>query len=184
MASLKLERVDKLVQEDIAGLNFSFTINAEVARPISQLENALPFKTSVLPERTKDFGFTEEELQGADGINKAIFVLRADNGRIYGYAAASTFWNKMVQLDYIGLDVSIRGSGNALRLLEAVKNWTREIGLTAVRIEGQSNNVSACRFYKKAGMIFGGYDEHLYNAIPDSQGEIAVFFYALLHSSG
>ncbi len=180
MTELKLERVSELTQKDIAGLNFSFTIKAEVAKPLSQLESDLPFQTSPLPERVKDFGFDEAELQGADGLNKIILVLRAEDGRVYGYAVASKNWNRMVLLDFIGLDVSARGYGNALRLLEAVKDWTREIGLSAVRIEGQSNNVAACRFYKKAGMVFAGYDEHLYSAIPESRGETAVFFYALL----
>ncbi|OAA62164.1 streptothricin-acetyltransferase [Cordyceps fumosorosea ARSEF 2679] len=180
MVELKLERVSHLTQKDIEGLDFSFTIEAEVARPISQLENDLPFQTLPLPKRVKDFGFDEDELQGGDGVNKAIFVLRAEDGRVYGYAVASRNWNRMVSLDFIGLDASVRGSGNALRLLEAVKTWTREIGLGAVRIEGQSNNVAACRFYKNAGLVFAGYDEHLYSAIPESRGEVAVFFYAVL----
>ncbi|KAJ3484961.1 hypothetical protein NLG97_g6923 [Lecanicillium saksenae] len=180
MRELTLERVSALTEKELTGLDFSFTIKAEVAKPISQLENDLPFKTSPLPERVKDFGFDEEELQGADNKNKVIFVLRGDDGRVYGYAVASKNWNRMVVLDFIGLDVNARGFGNALRLLEAVKDWTNEIGFSAVRIEGQSNNVAACRFYKKAGMVFGGYDEHLYSAIPESRGEVAVFFYALL----
>lgn len=180
MDELKFERVKGLTQSDIAGLDFSFRIKAEVAKPISQLESDLPFQTSPLPERVKDFGFNEEELHGADGLNKVIFVLKAEDGRVYGYTVASRNWNRMVSLDFIGLDVSMRGCGNALRLLGAVKDWTREIGLSALRIEGQSNNIAACRFYKKAGMVFAGYDEHLYSAIPESRGEIAVFLYALL----
>ncbi|OAQ95958.1 hypothetical protein LLEC1_01575 [Akanthomyces lecanii] len=180
MDELKLERVKELSQGDVAELDFSFRINAEVAKPISQLESGLPFQTSPLPERVKDFGFDEEELRGADGLNKVIFVLKDEDDRVYGYAVASKSWNMMVSLDFIGLDVSARGHGNALRLLEAVKDWTREIGLCGLRIEGQSNNIAACRFYKKAGLIFAGYDEHLYSAIPGSRGEVAVFFYALL----
>lgn len=177
---LSLERVTQLTAEDVKGLDFSFKINAEVSKPISQLENDLPFQTSPLPEKTKDFGFDEEDAQDADGIEKVIFVLKSADGRVHGYAIASKNWNRMVLLDYISLDVNIRGSGNALRLLDAVKDWAREIGLKAVRVEAQSNNVSACRFYKKAGLVFGGYDEHLYSAIPESKGETAVFFYALL----
>ncbi|KAM3558175.1 hypothetical protein MY1884_004145 [Beauveria asiatica] len=116
MIELQLERVNELTEKDVPGLEFSFSIDAEVAKPITQLENDLPFITSPLPERVKDFGFDEQELQGADGLTKVIFVLKAKNGRIY----------------------------------------------------------------KKAGMVFAGYDEHLYRAFPESRGEIAVFFYALL----
>lgn len=180
MSGLKLERVAKLTENDVAGLDLSFTIKEEVAKPISQLEGDLPFQTSPLPEKIKDFGFDEDELRGADGLNKVIFALKAEDGRVYGYAVASKNWNRMVVLDFIGVDASVRGDGNALRLLEAVKDWTREIGLGAVRVEAQSNNVMACRFYKKAGLVFAGYDEHLYSAIPESKGETAVFFYALL----
>lgn len=180
MSNLKLERVTRLTKEDVAGLDLSFIINSEVSRPITQLENNLPFQTSSLPARTKNFGFDEEEMQGADGINKVIFTLADEADRVQGYAVALKGWNKMVHLEYICLDTSIRGNGSAMRLLNAVKDWAREIGLGAIRVEAQSNNVGACKFYKKAGMLFGGYDDHLYSAIPENHQEVAVFFYALL----
>lgn len=179
MNDLKLERVRTFTETDVAGCDFSFKIYAEVAKPITQLALDRNFTTSPLPERTKDFGFDPEDFTGADGKQKVIFALKRDE-KTLGIATASKGWNNMVHLDYIGLDASIRGAGNAQRLLNAVLDWTREIGLAALRIECQSNNVSACRFYKKAGMAFGGYDENLYMGIPELKAETAVFFYHIL----
>ncbi len=179
MAGLQLERVSTLTKPDVAGCDFSFKIASEVAKPLSQLELDQPFTTSPLPERTKDFGFDDDDFKGADGKQRVIFVLKSD-GKIRGYSTASRGWNNMVHLDYICLDTSLRGNGNAMRLLNAVREWTREIGLDCIRVEGQSNNVSACRFYKKAGLAFGGYDEYLFRAIPENKSETAVFFYEML----
>ena len=181
MNNLQLQRVSSLTEKDVAECDFSFKIRAEVAKPITQLALDHNFTVSPLPERTKIFDFDLNDFSSTDDKQTVIFVLKK-NKKIYGFAAASKGWNNMVHLDYIGLDVSIRGAGNAQKLLNAVINWTREIGLDALRIECQSNNVLACRFYKKAGMTFGGYDESLYWAIPDSKDEIAVFFYYMLNN--
>lgn len=179
MTDLQLERVPTLTEPEVAGCDFSFKISSEVAKPLSQLALDQPFTTSPLPERTKDFGFDDEYFQDADGKQRVIFVLKKD-GKPRGYATASRGWNNMVHLDYICLDTSIRGHGNAMRLLNAVREWAREIGLSCIRIEGQSNNIPACRFYKKAGLAFGGYDEYLFHSIPENKGETAVFFYDVL----
>ncbi len=179
MADLKVERVSTLTGPEVAHCDFSFKISSEVAKPLTQLALDQPFTTSPLPERTKDFGFDDEYFESADGNQRVLFVLKNDD-KILGYSTASKDWNNMVHLDYICLDTSIRGNGNAMRLLKAVRSWTREIGLKHIRVEGQSNNVPACRFYKKAGLIFGGYDEYMYRAIPESSSETAVFFYDLL----
>jgi streptothricin acetyltransferase len=179
MADLQLERVSTLTEPEVAHCDFSFKISSEVAKPLSQLALEQPFTTSPLPERTKDFGFDDEYFENADGKQRVLFVLKKDD-TIFGYSTASRGWNNMVHLDYICLDASIRGNGNAMRLLNAVREWTREIGLKHIRIEGQSNNVSACRFYKKAGLVFGGYDEYLFRAIPENSSESAVFFYDTL----
>jgi GNAT superfamily N-acetyltransferase len=128
MGDLKLERVSTLVEADIAECDFSFKICAEVAKPITQLALEQNFTTSPLPERTKDFGFDPGDFTGADGKKNVILVLKKDE-KIFGLATASKGWNNMVHLNYIGLDVGIRGAGNAQRLLNAVLDWTHEIGL-------------------------------------------------------
>lgn len=176
MGELVLEQVSSLTEEQVKHCDFTFIIREEVAKPVTQLALDQPIKTSPVPEFTKDFGFDTEELRSADGLENAIFTLNKD-GKVYAYVVARKAWNGMAQLEYICLDKSIRGNGNAHRLFHAILDWARDVGLDFLRLECQSNNVSACRFYKKAGMVFGGYDECLYKAIPENQHETALYFY-------
>lgn len=168
-----------MAQEQVKHCDFSFTTKTQVAKPYSQLALDQPIDTAPLPELTKDFGFDSDDASDADGLQKVIFTLERDN-QVWAYAIAAKGWNRMVHLEYIALDRTIRGHGNAIMLLDAVADWTKEVGVNAIRAECQSNNVSACRLYKKAGFVFGGYDEHLYKAIPESRAETAIFMYKFL----
>lgn len=85
----------------------------------------------------------------------------------------------MVEICWIVLDVSIRGHGYGKMLLDEVLMWARQLGVAGVRLESQSNNVAACRFYKRYGFKFGGYDEYLYRGIPQNKQETAIFWYYL-----
>lgn len=182
MSNLTLRRVSSLTREQVQHCDFSFKTNIQVAKPYSQLELDQPIATAPLPELTKDFGFDAEDASGADGLQKVIVVLEGDN-KVWAYAIATKGWNNMVHLEYIALDRTVRGHGNAILLLEAVADWTKEVGLIAIRAECQSNNVAACRLYKKAGFVFGGYDEYLYKAIPETRAETAIFMYKFLNKT-
>lgn len=182
MADLTIKRASSLVQAQVSHCDFSFTTSSKI-HPISQLATDQPITTIPIHELVKDFGFDADDFEGLNGVSKALFTLQKtdENQKIYGYALAQKGWNEMVHVGYICLDKSVRGTGSGARLLDAVEAWTREIGLTGIRVEGQSNNVAANMFYRKAGFAFGGYDEFLYRAIPKTRDETAVFWYKMLN---
>jgi streptothricin acetyltransferase len=50
-------------------------------------------------------------------------------------------------------------------------------GLPGVRLETQSNNVAACRFYERQGFVLKGFDADLYRGEMPGTREIALFWY-------
>lgn len=53
--------------------------------------------------------------------------------------------------------------------------------LRAIRLETQSSNVSACRFYARYGFVLGGYDRYLYSQLDeDVRGDVALYWYLFL----
>jgi ribosomal protein S18 acetylase RimI-like enzyme len=74
-----------------------------------------------------------------------------------------------------------RRRGLATLLMDKAVSWTREAGLSAIRLETQSNNVAACRFYQHYGFVLGGHDRFLYRELDDEySGEISLFWYLAL----
>lgn len=56
--------------------------------------------------------------------------------------------------------------------------WAEAVGLNTIRLETQSNNVAACRFYQRFGFVLGGYDRYLYCRMdPDVSADVALFWY-------
>lgn len=176
MSQLKLERLSSLKEHQISNKDFSFDISRQIAQPLTQLANDGQLTTTPTGKTTKTFEFDESEFDGADGKEKVIFALTNEDG-VLAYILADKGWNKMVHVQYIAVDKSIRRGGNARRLVEAVVEWAKEIGFKAVRIEAQTNNISACLFWKRCGFVFGGYDEMLYRCSDGVEQEQAVFLY-------
>ncbi|OAQ87493.1 streptothricin-acetyltransferase [Purpureocillium lilacinum] len=193
---MEIARVPRITQADIAACDFSFNISEVVAKPYHHLALDQPIATTpVEPPRTKSYGFAEEDFDEPGTAESVILALTAPSDddkddcdgaaaskgrRILGYAFAFKDWNGMATLNTIALDASLRGKGQGKRLFGAVVEWAREVGVKGIRVETQSNNVPACRFYKKQGLSFGGYDEYLYRAIEEHKAETAIYWYYML----
>lgn len=176
---MEIRRATKLTKEDIAGRDFSFEISAEVAKPYDALTRAETIVTNPVPVVKKDFGFDESEFENIKDHEAALFTI-AEAEVVYGYVHAAKSWNNMVEIRWIVLDVSIRGRGYGKMLLDEVLEWALQLGVAGIRLESQSNNVAACRFYKRYGFKFGGYDEYLYRGIARNKQETAFFWYFML----
>ncbi|KAL7897500.1 acyl-CoA N-acyltransferase [Trichoderma sp. SZMC 28014] len=176
---MKVHRASGLTKKDISGRDFSFEISAEVAKPYDALMQAEIILTNPVPATRKDFGFDESEFQNIKDHDAALFTIMEDD-IVYGYIHATRSWNNMVEIHWIVLDVSVRGHGYGKMLLDEVLKWARQLGVAGIRLESQSNNVAACRFYKRYGFRFGGYDEYLYRGIPQNKQETAFFWYYFL----
>ncbi|KAL7919116.1 acyl-CoA N-acyltransferase [Trichoderma austrokoningii] len=176
---MEIYRATSLTKNDISGRDFTFEVSAEVAKPYDALIRDEAIVTNPVPVVKKDFGFDELEFKNIRDHDAALFTLVEDE-KVYGYIHAIKSWNNMVEIRWIVLDASIRDHGYGKMLLDEVLTWARRLGVAGIRLESQSNNVPACRFYKRYGFKFGGYDEYLYRGIVQNKHETAFFWYYML----
>ena len=64
--------------------------------------------------------------------------------------------------------------------MDALRLWASGRRLAGIRLETQSNNLAACRFYESCRFVLGGYDRHLYKALHPGTREVALFWYLML----
>jgi len=166
-----IETADRLTAADVAPCDFSFDILCELVAPYRDpVEHARP----VEPYR-KAYVFDAEDFAEI-GPDRLLAVAR-DGGRLCGYILMSESWNGYASIDDIAVDRAVRGSGLGTRLMDRAVQWARERRLPGMRLETQSNNVPACRFYQRYGFVLGGYDEHQYGTFPALRHEVALFWY-------
>ncbi|MFC6445009.1 GNAT family N-acetyltransferase [Shinella zoogloeoides] len=173
-------RVRLASQEDMTALaacDFSFLVTREAVPPFEGewLAHARPVEPY-----PKSYGFDAAEFASClQDANKALFVIIGDETPV-GYIALSTGWNNLAFVDDLAVDAEWRGTGAAQRLMQQAIQWAREKDLPGLRLETQTNNVAACRFYLRQGFVLGGHDRHLYEGLSPGTRETALFFYRLL----
>jgi streptothricin acetyltransferase len=160
----------------LAACDFSFLITQIAVGPFDGPR--LGRVAQVEPAYRKNYGFDGQEVGSyIDGEDSTLFVVETQVGLPVGYAAVSHGWNDFAFVDDIAVDANHRGSGLARQLMDAAVAWGLRQGLPGIRLETQSNNVGACRFYESYGFELGGYDRHFYEALHPGTEEIALFWY-------
>ena len=175
---MEIRRATGIPADTILGRNFSFTVTEEIAACTYTTICGRTLVTRPVLPYLKDNGADPDEFRDISGPDRALFVL-AQGDAIFGYALARKSWNRMVGLEDIALDTSVRARGHGKRLVETVIDWARDQGVDAVRAETQSTNVAACRLYKACGFELGGYDKFLYRGIPEHRTAVALYWYYL-----
>ncbi|MCY1373078.1 dTDP-fucosamine acetyltransferase [compost metagenome] len=117
-----------------------------------------------------------ELLEAAAECDAALFVARAE-GRLLGYIALSISWNGYAEIDDIAVDASARRLGVAVAMKDKAVRWAKDRSLADLRLETQSNNVAACRFYTRYGFELAGFDRYLYAALTPGTREVALYWY-------
>jgi streptothricin acetyltransferase len=171
---MDVEEVSRLSRAEISHCDFSFDVTHELVTPYSD-----PF-VHVRPTTPYRKAYTFDDAEFMDiGPDRMLAVAR-DAGRVRGYILVSKSWNNYALVDDFAVDRTVRGSGVGRRLMDRAVLWTEERDLPGMRLETQTNNVPACRFYRRYGFELGGYDEHLYGALADVRAETALFWYLFL----
>ncbi|MDH0863984.1 GNAT family N-acetyltransferase [Mitsuaria sp. GD03876] len=153
--------------------DFSFDIDGRVMPPFDAPE----LRVEATPSRPKAYGLDDALFEPHDGDERVLFVAMSGDA-VAGYVSASRDWNRCVLIDDIAIARPFRRHGLAGALMKRVEDWTRTIGLSAIRLETQSNNVAACRFYQRYGFELGGFDRRLYRELDvDVRDEVALFWY-------
>jgi streptothricin acetyltransferase len=158
----------------LAACDFSFLVTREAMPPFE--EDWLAHARAVEPY-PKSYGFDAAELGAYIGADDRSLHLVIGDETPVGYIALSSGWNNFACVDDLAVDAEWRGTGAAQRLMQQAVIWAKEQGLPGIRLETQSNNVAACRFYLRQGFVLGGYDRHLYEGLSPGTRETALFFY-------
>ncbi|WP_172255043.1 GNAT family N-acetyltransferase [Saccharibacillus deserti] len=119
-----------------------------------------------------------ESYIGSD--RKAVF-LAFHGERCIGQIRLVQDWTGYAYIENIAVRGSHRGSGTAARLLDEAERWAREQELHGLSLEAQDDNLAACRFYLKQGMILGGADT-LKQAFNPEIGT-TLYFYKIFEAS-
>lgn len=177
----KVPRIRTARLDDAQALSradFSFSIAKEARGPFIESVGEIVAVTAY----TKTYGFDEAEFV-RHAREPDLFAIVADldghDGPV-GYALAAIDWSGFAVVDDIAVDRAHRGAGVARALMDAARPWASGRGLAGIRLETQSNNLAACRFYERCGFALGGYDRHLYQALHPGTREVALFWYLLL----
>ncbi len=173
---MKIDRVSLLTPAALSGCDFSFEVTEELVPPY---ENPFQHVAAVSPY-CKKYELVESDFILEEAYDDRLLLAAGEADRLQGYILASKSWNNYVQIDDFAVDRSARHLGIGRALMNVVVAWTRKENLPGIRLETQSNNVAACRFYYRYGFRLGGFDRQLYTVLKKERPEIALYWYLFL----
>jgi ribosomal protein S18 acetylase RimI-like enzyme len=175
---LVIRAPDERAIGDAYGFDDSFPVESELV--LFAEGGVVRYKVVPVPRYVKRYARTD--LSGyLDAPDKAVFLAYLD-GSVAGRVVLSEGWNRHAWIEDIAVDARRRRAGVGRALMNRAVAWAMERGLPGVRLETQSNNVTACRFYESCGYQLGGFDRDLYRGVDEGTAEIALFWY--LHFRG
>lgn len=178
---MRIEPADETFPAAARRCDFSFEVRAVAVPPFTG--PGLGAVEPVAPHHKSYDSDFRQLLRRAKARGRALFVAR-DGERMLGFIALSRAWNNYAEVDDFAVDVAARRFGVGRLLMDRAVAWAREQNLPGLRLETQSNNVPACRFYERYGFVLGGYDQHLYTALPAEDApvrpETALYWYLFL----
>lgn len=181
-APFLITTLPRLDASALAHCDFSFDVHAVAVPPFDG--DAIGATMAVPPYR-KDYGSghdLEPEPDGVLLVAHAPTTSRTSPEAVLGYVLVSHDWTGFALIDDLAVHRASRGCGIGRALLDAARDWARAAGLAGLRLETQSTNLPACRFYARQGLRLGGADRLLYAAIPGLAHETALFWYQLFNA--
>lgn len=169
----------RLAAGALAHCDFSFDVAAVAVPPFDGDDIGA---TVAVPPYRKDYGSGHDLEPEPDGV---LLVAHASSTpdtspeAVLGYVLASRDWTGFALVDDLAVHRASRGCGIGRALFDAARDWARGAGLAGLRLETQSTNLPACRFYARQGLRLGGADRLLYAALPGLGHETALFWYQL-----
>ncbi len=177
---MQIERVDAIAPSALARADFSFDIEYEAIAPFERpgMPDVVP-----VPPRIKHYGIDESMFEPDIDPSRLLLVAR-DGDDVAGYLLATRGWNDCASIDDIAVGRAYRRAGIGRRLMDEAVAWAAASNLRAIRLETQSSNVPACRFYARYGFVLGGYDRYLYSQLgTEVRSEVALFWYLFQSSA-
>jgi ribosomal protein S18 acetylase RimI-like enzyme len=170
---LVIRAADERAIGDAYGFDDSFPVDSEL---VSFAEGGVVrYEVAPVPRYVKRYARTDLSAY-LDSPDKTVFLAYLDGSGV-GRVVLSEGWNRYAWIEDIAVDARRRRAGVGRALMDRAVGWAMERGLPGVKLETQSNNVTACRFYESCGFRLGGFDRDLYQGLDEKTTEIAIFWY-------
>ncbi|MEG0183105.1 MAG: GNAT family N-acetyltransferase [Stenotrophomonas sp.] len=174
---MRIERVDSISAQALVAADFSFEIAEAAVPPFDG--PGMPRVEAVAP-RTKRYD-SDASLSDAAADAERLLLAAWHGEELAGYLLATVSWNGCASIDDIAVSRRCRRAGVAAQLMDSAVAWAAALKLRAIRLETQSSNVAACRFYARYGFVLGGSDRFLYSQLPgDVSADVALYWYLFL----
>lgn len=170
---LVVKALDELTLGDARKLDDSFLVESELR--LFAEDGVTHYE--VVPVSPYEKSYADEGLSDYQNLpDEAVFLAYLD-GSVAGRVVLSEGWNRYAWIEDIAVDARCRRLGVGRALMDRAIAWAIERGLPGIRLETQSNNVPACKFYEACGFQLGGFDRNLYRGLDEETTEIALFWY-------
>ncbi|HIP95938.1 MAG TPA: GNAT family N-acetyltransferase [Anaerolineae bacterium] len=139
-------------------------------------------------EKGRAYDLSAEDLARSRGLQKAgpqeaLQLVAEDRGRLVGLLEVERWnWNNSGWVWNLVVDRDYRRRGLGRKFVRRAIEWGRKLGLRALILETQNNNVHACRFYQAMGFRLCGINDHYYTNDDLAKGEVALFWVYELES--
>lgn len=172
---LRVVPLDKTNVVAAAAIDASFDVSEELE--VTIVEGRLQLVPHAVAPYRKSYLDAREDLDDAIAdADQAGFVALLDDTAV-GVVVVGHDWTGMALVDCFAVAPSQRRAGVGTVLIDRAKAWARARGLPGLRLETQSNNVAACRFYARHGFVLKGFDADVYRADMPGTREMALYWY-------
>jgi len=173
---IKIDKINRELLEAYFNISIAFKGHSILELRNDNLDG-LAFKEIKVPSFRKDYDDEEDQSQLIDRFdlkNWHIITYR-DNDKIVAGAIIAHDTPEINMLEGkkdlavlwdIRIDEAYRGHGIGSKIIDQVKELSKEIGCNRIKIETQNINVAACRFYMKQGGVLTSFNKHYYNDLP------------------
>lgn len=172
---LRIVPLDRTNLAAAAAIDAGFDVEAELAVSLGPDGLALTAH-AVMPYR-KTYADPTDELAAAIADADAAGFVALSDGVVAGTIVVNRDWTGLALVDCFAVAPALRGQGVGQALMERCRQWARARNLPGLRLETQTSNVAACRFYEKQGFVLRGFDADLYRAELPGTREAALFWY-------
>lgn len=179
---LEIQPFTALSRADLLQVMSGYTSRERYAVSLEESDALTTFhlRLESLPQPyTRDFrsGLTVEDLERYQALIPQGLTLGAwVDGQLAGLAVAGAeTWNATLWIWEFHVAPAYQGLGIGRRLMDALAERARPLGLRTLRVETQNTNVPAIRFYRKAGFHLQALDVSFYTNDDLTSGEVAVF---------
>lgn len=173
---------DKL--KDYESIDMKFTTNKIYC--LNKVDNGLGgilLEEKEVEKFSKDFGNKVSSwIKKIDKSNWKMFIAKDDNKIIGGCIIASKTanvnmlegCNDLAVLWDIRVLEKYKNQGIGYNLFNLAKKWSKDNNFKQLKIECQTNNYNAVKFYHRQGSVLGAIKEHVYDNYPD---EVQLLWY-------